>query len=133
MACLGTFQSARAVASFTFEGQPVTGMFQAVGDVNGDGAPDLAVTYDRFYGFNDGWDGDISYAVGSVAVMLGNGDVKSELARMIKEWKADLVVTGSHGHRWLGDLFLGATTSGLRHRVQCPVLTIRASRSQPKS
>ena len=68
-----------------------------------------------------------------VQVMLGNGDVKSELARLIKEWKADLVVTGSHGHRWLGDLFLGATTSGLRHRVQCPVLTIRASRSRPQS
>jgi hypothetical protein len=70
----GTFQSAQTVASFTFDGQPVTGMFQAVGDVNGDGALDLAVTYDRFYGFNDGYDGDISYAVGSVAVLLGNGD-----------------------------------------------------------
>jgi manganese transport protein len=63
-----------------------------------------------------------------VEVILGNGDVKSELARIITKWKADLVVTGSHGHRWLGDLFLGATTSGLRHRVSCPVLTIRADR-----
>jgi manganese transport protein len=62
-------------------------------------------------------------------VMLGNGDVKSELVRMVDEAEADLLVTGSHGHRLLGDLFLGATTSGLRHRVRCPVLTIPGRRS----
>ena len=61
-------------------------------------------------------------------VQLGNGDVKTELARMVRETGADLLVTGSHGHRLLGDLFLGATTSGLRHRVSCPVLTIRSRR-----
>ncbi len=42
----------------------------------------------------------------------------------------ELLVTGSHGHRWLGDLFFGATTSGLRHRVRCPVLTVRVPRGQ---
>ena len=61
-------------------------------------------------------------------VMLGNGDVKTELARMVTEAGADLLITGSHGHRLLGDLFLGATTSGLRHRVSCPVLTVGATR-----
>jgi manganese transport protein len=61
-------------------------------------------------------------------VLLGNGDVKSELTRMVRETGADLLITGSHGHRLLGDLFLGATTSGLRHRVSCPVLTIRSPR-----
>jgi manganese transport protein len=61
-------------------------------------------------------------------VLLGNGDVKTELARMVREWGADLLITGSHGHRLLGDLFLGSTASGLRHRVSCPVLTIRSRR-----
>jgi manganese transport protein len=61
-------------------------------------------------------------------VLLGNGDVKTELARMVAGWEADLLITGSHGHRLLGDLFLGSTASGLRHRVSCPVLTIRARR-----
>lgn len=61
-------------------------------------------------------------------VQLGNGDVKAELTRMVRETGADLLITGSHGHRLLGDLFLGATTSGLRHRVSCPVLTIRSRR-----
>ncbi len=63
-----------------------------------------------------------------VSAVLGHGDVKAELARMVGEWHADLLVTGSHGHRLLGDLFLGSTASGLRHRVSCPVLTLRAPR-----
>lgn len=61
-------------------------------------------------------------------VLLGNGDVKSEVVRMVREVGADLLITGSHGHRFLGDLFLGATASGVRHRVSCPVLTIRGAR-----
>ncbi|MGE5174956.1 MAG: Nramp family divalent metal transporter [Hyphomicrobiales bacterium] len=62
-------------------------------------------------------------------VLLGNGDVKAELARMVRETGADLLITGSHGHRLFGDLFLGATVSGLRHRVACPVLTVRPIRN----
>ena len=61
-----------------------------------------------------------------VAVMLGHGDVKDELARMVGEAGVDLVITGSHGHRLVGDILFGATTSGLRHRVTCPVLVIRS-------
>ncbi len=60
------------------------------------------------------------------SLRLGHGDVKDELARMVEEEDVDLVITGSHGHRLVGDLLFGATTSGLRHRVKCPVLAIRA-------
>lgn len=59
-------------------------------------------------------------------VMLGHGEVKKELARMVEAAEIELLITGSHGHRLLGDLFHGATTSGLRHLVRCPVLTIRS-------
>ena len=54
----------------------------------------------------------------SASVRLGFGDVKAELARMVEESGADLLVVGSHGHRMLQDLFHGATTSDLRHRVR---------------
>jgi len=72
--------------------------------------------------------GDLRAAGLSARVLLGNGDVKGELVRMVTEIGADLLITGSHGHRFFGDLFHGATTSGVRHRVSCPVLTIRARR-----
>ena len=56
---------------------------------------------------------------------LGFGDPTKELARLVNEARADLVITGSHGHRLFQDLLYGATASGLRHLVRCPVLMVR--------
>jgi manganese transport protein len=57
-------------------------------------------------------------------VRLGHGDAKGEIARIVNEDGADLLVTGSHGHRGLRDVVYGATVSGVRHLVKCPVLTV---------
>ena len=71
---------------------------------------------------------------GAVAeTYLGYGDVKSELARLVKETEVDLLITGSHGHGLIQDLVFGATTSGLRHRVSCPVLTIPPGGGPPSA
>jgi manganese transport protein len=58
------------------------------------------------------------------SLMLGFGEVQVELARLVEESGADVLVTGAHGHRLLQDLLYGATVSGLRHRVRIPVLTV---------
>jgi manganese transport protein len=58
--------------------------------------------------------------------VLGHGKVAGEIARIVAEVDADLLVTGSHGHRLLGDLVHGATVSAVRHLVRCPVLTVRS-------
>jgi manganese transport protein len=62
-----------------------------------------------------------------VEVQLGFGSPSSELARLVNEAGADLLVTGAHGHHLLGDLIHGATVSELRHHVRCPVLTVPGS------
>jgi manganese transport protein len=59
---------------------------------------------------------------------LGHGDVQSELARLTAESGAELLITGAHGHRLLQNLIYGSTTSGLRHRVSVPVLTVPAAK-----
>jgi manganese transport protein len=59
--------------------------------------------------------------------VLGHGDPADELTRLVAEEGAELLIVGAHGHRMLGDLFYGATTSRLRHRVKCPVLIVPAS------
>jgi len=65
-------------------------------------------------------------------VRLGFGEVKPELARLVNDSGADLLITGAHGHRWLGDLFFGATVSTLRHMVHCPVLSVRGNGKKGK-
>ncbi len=57
-------------------------------------------------------------------VRLGHGDASREIARIVREESADLLVTGSHGHKGLSDVVFGATVSGVRHLVSCPILTV---------
>lgn len=58
------------------------------------------------------------------AVRLGHGDPAREIARIVREERADLLVTGSHGHSGLSDVVFGATVSSVRHLVTCPILTV---------
>ncbi len=57
-------------------------------------------------------------------VRLGHGNPTAEIVRIVRETGADLLVTGSHGHAGLRDVLYGATVSGVRHLVRCPVLTV---------
>ena len=59
------------------------------------------------------------------SVRLGAGAPDREVARIAVEENADLIVTGSHGHRFFGDIFHGSTVTELRHRTSIPVLTLR--------
>ena len=55
---------------------------------------------------------------------LGLGRRVPELARMIEDFGADLLVLGLHGHRFFSDLLRGSTADALRHRVSCSVLMV---------
>ena len=62
---------------------------------------------------------------------VGAGDPAEEIARIAEEERVDLIVAGTHGHRFLGDLFHGSTVTELRHMTRIPVLTIRSLGSWP--
>lgn len=55
---------------------------------------------------------------------LGAGDPVSELARLINDLDADLVILGAHGHSGVSDLVHGTVVDGLRHRVRASVLVV---------
>ncbi len=59
-----------------------------------------------------------------VETRLGSGDQVLELARLVAESQADLVILGGHGHRGFKDWLHGTTADRLRHRVEASVLVV---------
>ena len=60
-----------------------------------------------------------------VTPVLGYGRVTTELVRLAKEHKVELLVMGGHGHRFLADLLFGTTISKVRHELGIPVLVVK--------
>jgi len=56
---------------------------------------------------------------------LMEGSPKSMLLEAIREWKADLVVVGSHGRSRLERLFLGSVSHALVSHAPCSVEVVR--------
>src|SRR6516225_6792981 len=57
---------------------------------------------------------------------LAYGDPAEEIIKWVKQKGCDLVAMSTHGHRFLADLFLGATVTRVRHSIGVPVLLLRA-------
>jgi len=57
---------------------------------------------------------------------LAYGDPVTEIVKWVKKGHCDLVAMSTHGHRLIGDLFLGATASRVQHRISVPMLLLRA-------
>jgi len=62
----------------------------------------------------------------SAQAELAYGDPAKEIIKWVEQKGCDLVAMSTHGHRFLGDLFLGTTASRVQHRVRVPVLLLRA-------
>lgn len=56
---------------------------------------------------------------------LGFGNPKSSIPAAVKEFDAELLVLGAHGHRLFKDLIFGTTVDSVRHRVNIPVFIVR--------
>lgn len=57
---------------------------------------------------------------------LAYGDPATEIVKWVQQKGCDLVAMSTHGHGWLGDIFLGTTASRVQHRISVPVLLLRA-------
>ena len=57
---------------------------------------------------------------------LAYGDPATEIIQWVKQKGCDLVAMSTHGHRFLADLFLGTTANRVQHRINVPVLLLRA-------
>lgn len=57
---------------------------------------------------------------------LAYGEPAREIIKWVEQKGCDLVAMSTHGHRFLADIFLGATASRVRHSISVPVLLLRA-------
>jgi len=61
-----------------------------------------------------------------VSAELAYGDPRTEILKWVQKRGCCLIAMSTHGHRFLGDLLFGATATHIQHRVDVPVLLIRA-------
>jgi len=57
---------------------------------------------------------------------LAYGEPADEIVKWVGQKGCDLVAMSTHGHRLIADIFLGATASRVQHRINVPVLLLRA-------
>jgi len=57
---------------------------------------------------------------------LAYGEPAREIIKWVQEKGCDLVAMSTHGHRFLADVFLGATATRVRHSIDVPVLLLKA-------
>ena len=61
-----------------------------------------------------------------VGVELVLGNPPTEIVKTAALRGCDLVAMASHGHKLLGDFFLGSTIDKVRHNTVIPILVVRA-------
>jgi len=65
-------------------------------------------------------------AVETALLETGGERIASVIERDAREWKADLIVIGTHGRSGLNRLLLGSVAEGLVRVASVPVLLVRA-------
>ena len=57
---------------------------------------------------------------------LLSGEPADELIKLARESEVDLIAMSTHGHRFLSDMIYGTTVDKVRHKVEIPVLLLKA-------
>ncbi len=58
--------------------------------------------------------------------LLALGEPADEVIKVAGERGVDLIAMSTHGHRFISDLLHGSTADKVRHRVDVPVLLLKA-------
>lgn len=62
----------------------------------------------------------------TIEMRLALGNPPEQILKVAEAEKCDLIAMGSHGHKFLGDLWHGSTIDHVRHNTRIPILTVRA-------
>jgi len=59
--------------------------------------------------------------------LIVHGEAASEIVRVAKDRKVDLIVVSSHGRTGLGRMLFGSTAEAVVRHASCPVLVVKPS------
>jgi nucleotide-binding universal stress UspA family protein len=60
-----------------------------------------------------------------ITTQVSKGATDQTLIESAKDWKADLIIIGSHGRGFWGRMMLGSVSHSLVHHAPCSVLVVR--------
>lgn len=61
-----------------------------------------------------------------VSTELALGNPPQQILKTARAQGCDLIAMTSHGHKLIGDVFLGSTIEKVRHNTHIPILVVRA-------
>jgi universal stress protein A len=61
-----------------------------------------------------------------VSSELALGNPPTEILKCAESQRCDLIAMASHGHKLIGDIFLGSTIEKVRHNTAIPILVVRS-------
>lgn len=64
-----------------------------------------------------------------VSSLLAMGDPATEIIKVADANPIDLIAMSTHGHGFVGDMIYGSTADKVRHKVEVPVLLLKAKDS----
>jgi manganese transport protein len=59
-----------------------------------------------------------------VQIIVTGGEPQNEIIKIARREDLELIIAGSHGHKFISDLIYGSTIDGVRHALKLPVLAI---------
>ena len=62
--------------------------------------------------------------------LIVHGEAASEIVRVAKEKKIDLIVVSSHGRTGLGRILFGSTAEAIVRHAPCPVLVVKPAQEE---
>jgi nucleotide-binding universal stress UspA family protein len=75
-------------------------------------------------------EGKLRTAGFTVSPSFEEGDPKSRIIDVAKEWKADLIVLGSHGRKGMERFLMGSVAESVARHAECSVEIVRIPRAR---
>lgn len=69
----------------------------------------------------------------NVEEMIVHGDAATEVVRVARERRVDLIVVSSHGRTGLGRILFGSTAEAIVRHATCPVLVVKPPQEEESS